>query len=306
MIMNTIKKYFFLASSAMMMFSCETGINPTLEIAEPVYGVDAWINNKPEAQVIVLTKSQPYFDNTLPSGISGATVKVTDEKGFVYTFLEDNAKRGTYVWTPNSNEAFGKIGFSYQLDIQVGGETLKATSKMGRVPVIDSVTYYTEKRLGTEDVVTFGQFWATDPAGPHDSYWIRTYKNGALLGKPSEINIAYDAGASSGGLTDGVTFIQPIRQGINSSDKDTSEKRMNPIASGDSLNVQIHSITLSAFDHLYGVKIQTDRPGGFAELFATPLANVSTNIINANEKGTKTQGFFNVAAVSSSGKRFKD
>jgi Domain of unknown function (DUF4249) len=224
----------------------------------------------------------------------------------VYSFLEDNTKPGNYVWTPKSNEAFGTVGNSYQLDIQVGGETLKATSKMGRVPVIDSVTYYTEKRLGTEDLITSGQFWATDPAGPHDSYWIRTYKNGVLLSKPAEINIAYDAGATSGGLTDGVTFIQPIRQGINSSDKDANEKRMNPIASGDSLNVQIHSITVSAFNHLYGVKIQTDRPGGFAELFAAPLANVSTNIINTNPQGTKAQGFFNVAAVSSFGKRFKD
>ena len=304
--MNTIKKYFFLASSALMMLSCETEINPTLEVAEPVYGVDAWINNKPEAQIIVLTKSQPYFDNALPAGVSGAAVKVTDDKGLVYTFLEDNAKRGTYVWIPKSNEVFGKVGYSYQLDIQVGGETLKATSKMGRVPVIDSVTYYTEKRLGTEDLVTFGQFWATDPTGPHDSYWIRTYKNGVLLSKPSEINIAYDAGASSGGLTDGVTFIQPIRQGINSSDKDANEKRINPIAKGDSLNVQIHSITLTAFNHLYGAKIQTDRQGGFAELFATPLANVSTNIINTDAQGTKAQGFFNVAAVSSAGNRFND
>jgi len=57
---------------------------------------------------------------------------------------------------------------------------------------------------------------------------------------------------------------------------------------------------------LYGVKVQTNRPGGFGELFATPLANVSTNIINTNAQGTKTQGFFNVAAVSSAGKRFKD
>lgn len=304
--MNKLNKYLFLGCAAMLLLSCETEINPTLEIADPVYMVDAWINNKPEAQVIVLTKSQAYFDNTLPPGVSGAIVKVTDDKGLVYTFSEDNQKPGTYVWTPMSKEVFGKVGYSYQLDIQVNGETLKATSTMGRVPVIDSITYYTEKRIGTDDYVTFGQFWATDPAGPNDSYWIRTYKNGVLLSKPEEINIAYDAGASSGGLTDGVTFIQPIRQGINSSDKDTNEKRVNPIASGDSLNVQIHSITLSAFNHLYGAKIQTYRPGGFAELFATPLANVSTNIINVNAQGTHTQGFFNVAAVSSAGKRFKD
>jgi hypothetical protein len=52
------------------------------------------------------------------------------------------------------------------------------------------------------------------------------------------------------------------------------------------------------------VAIQTDRPGGFAELFSTPLANVSTNITNANVNGSKAVGFFNVSAVSSAGKKY--
>ena len=41
-----------------------------------------------------------------------------------------------------------------------------------------------------------------------------------------------------------------------------------------------------------------------AWLFATPLANVSTNIKNVNANGSKVLGFFNVAAVSVAGKRF--
>ena len=42
----------------------------------------------------------------------------------------------------------------------------------------------------------------------------------------------------------------------------------------------------------------------FAELFAMPLTNSSTNLKSANKNSiTNVAGFFNVAAVSASGKR---
>ncbi|MEQ9209842.1 MAG: hypothetical protein RLN96_08370 [Pseudomonadales bacterium] len=46
--------------------------------------------------------------------------------------------------------------------------------------------------------------------------------------------------------------------------------------------------------------------GGFSELFATPLSNVSTNIFNENPNGKPVLGFFNVAAVSALGKKFEE
>ena len=285
--------------------SCEDKITPTLENANPVYVVDAWLHNKPGSQTIFLSKSQPYFDNTLPPGVSGAIVSVSDDKGKTFLFHEDDKRPGYYLWSPSGTEVFGTVSNKYQLNIQVGGETFTASSKMGRVPPIDSITYDTDKRVSSSDSVTRGQFWATDPKGVGDAYWIRTFKNGVLLNKPSELNIAYDAGFSAGGQTDGVTFITPIRRGINSRDTDENGKALQPIVAGDSLNVQIFSITQEASNHLNEVKIQTNRPGGFSELFATPLANVSTNITNVSTQGTKVQGFFNVSAVSSAGKRFK-
>jgi hypothetical protein len=54
------------------------------------------------------------------------------------------------------------------------------------------------------------------------------------------------------------------------------------------------------------VIIQSDRPGGFGELFASPFANVRTNIINSNPNGNKAVGFFNVGTVSGLGKKFVD
>ncbi len=288
--------------------ACEDKINPTLERAAPVLVVDAWINNLPQAQTIVLTQSQPYFDNVLPVGVSGATISVTDNQGKVYSFIENDKAVGNYVWKPIGNEVFGKIGNSYSLSVKYKGEIFQSISTMGRVPVVDSISFDTDKEIGGNKILARGEFWATDLVGVGDAYWIKAFKNGVLLNKPAEINLAFDAGFSLGGQTDGVVFITPIRRGINSQDKDESTGatgNLSPFIDGDSINVQIHSITYASFNYLNEVIIQTDRPGGFAELFSKPLANVSTNIINTNLNGSKAIGFFNVAAVNSLGKRYK-
>ncbi|MFN9909083.1 MAG: hypothetical protein ACK56F_23670, partial [bacterium] len=70
---------------------------------------------------------------------------------------------------------------------------------------------------------------------------------------------------------------------------------------GDSVYVEINSITLEAFTYLQQVSIQTNRPGGFSELFARPIANVPTNIENVDPKGKAALGFLNVGAVSVKG-----
>jgi hypothetical protein len=68
------------------------------------------------------------------------------------------------------------------------------------------------------------------------------------------------------------------------------------------LYVEIHSISNDAFFFLTELALQTDRPGGFAELFAQPLSNVPSNVINTTGN-EKVVGFFNVAAVTSAGRR---
>lgn len=289
--------------SASLLTSCEDVISPTLEPASPVLVVDAWINNRPETQTISLTQSQPYFEAVTPPGVTGALVRVVDGQGTVHAFAEDSARPGMYAWTPTAFDVLVD-GENYTLLVIVGSEVFEATSKMGRVPQIDSISFDTDQQLGSGKDITRGEFWATDPVGIGDAYWIRTYKNGIPLLKPSEINIAFDAGLSIGGQTDGVTFIAPVRRRINSNDEDADGALLSPISSGDSVQVQLHSITAAAFTYLNEVSIQTDRPGGFQELFATPLANVSTNISNTNPNGSKVVGFFNVSAVSGFGRRY--
>lgn len=295
-----------LFTSSIAFVACEDIISPDLEKAAPVLAVDAWINNKNETQIVRLTETQPYFENTVPIGVKGATVVITDNEGKNYFFTENVNKTGDYLWTPpTSSEVFGKTGNGYELSIQLNnGETFTASSYMGRVPVIDSVTLTFEAKTAIQPDSYIAEFWATELPGSGDTYWIKAFKNGVLLNRPEEINIAYDAGFSAGGNFDGVTFITPKRRGVNPNDVDENDNVLSPYQPGDSLNVEIHSLTVQAFNYMNEVVIQTNRPGGFSELFASPIANVSTNIFNVNETGPSAVGFFTVSAVSAKGKRF--
>jgi hypothetical protein len=290
-------------SVSIFLFSCDEVIDPTLEKADPVLVIDAWLNNAAGEQQITLTRSQPYFENSLPSGVSGAVINVTDQNSKVYSFGETTP--GVYVWTPAGNEVFGEVGFTYKLSVQVGAETFISEARMGRVPAIDSITFFLEPGGQFFDDQYQAEFWATDPLGSGDAYWIKTFKNGNQLLKPSEIITAYDAGFSKGGNFSGVAFIAPIRRAINPFDEDKDGKILSPYVVGDSVYVQIQSVTEAAFNFLNEVRIQTDRPGGFGELFATSLANVSTNITSTNVTGSKVLGFFNVGEVTGLGRKFK-
>ena len=114
------------------------------------------------------------------------------------------------------------------------------------------------------------------------------------MNRPAEINIAYDAGVSAGNPIDGQQFIFPIRIGINPTGEDESYEL------NDTIRVEIHSISNETFDFLTNLQIQTDRPGGFAELFAQPLANLESNVSEQNNPEVKVLGYFSVSAVESS------
>jgi len=287
----------------LLMISCEDVIYPELPQADPVTVIDAWINNKPERQVIRVKRSLPYFQAQELPGIQGADVFITDSNGKNYQFIESDTVTGEYFWEPDEQDTvFGEIGQIYTLTVSVGETVFHSFTSLNRVPEIDSISFRFEEGNSFFPDSYFAGVYAVDLLGPGDSYWIRSYKNGEFLNKPSEINIAFDAGFTSGSIVDGITFIQPVRDGVNPFDQDENDNFLSPYEPGDSLFVEIHSISNEAFIFLNELIIQTDRPGGFAELFAQPLANVPTNIENVTNE-ERVVGFFNVAAVTSAGKR---
>ncbi len=274
--------------------ACEDVIDINLDEGTPQLSVDAWLTDQAAPQVIKLRKTRAYFDNNAAPLVLGASVVVEDSEGNVFNFTDTN-NDGDYVWTPPSPaEGLGVMGRDYSLTISYEGETYRATSAVRRTPRIDSLVYeFREERLGNP-AGYYASIYARDLPGLGDCYWIRTFKNGRFLNRGQDINLAYDAGFSPGGAIDGLYFITPIREGINAFIDDGNNGFLPPYLVGDHIRVEIYSITEDAYFFFQEIRTQLTNGG----LFAVPLTNVRTNLINQNPNSTKKAvGYFGVSAV---------
>ena len=334
--------------------SCETEVKPDLDALMNILVVDAWLTNNDPIQHINITRSQPYFDASAPEKISDAVVTVTDltDPSITYVF-EERADR--YTWESTDGNPLGIVGHEYKLTVLLDDAIYTSTTRLEDVPPLDSIRFRLEKGNTFFDDLIVAEFFASDLMGINNTYWIKAWKNGRFLGKPEEINIAYDAAFSIDENNDGVQFIQPIRDLITSSpynlpdtllfvnDSTLVYQRDNSIfgylrydhiiidndnfpndvpsipvnddqlvsldergffLKGDSVYVEIHSISNDAYFFLNQVIIETTRSGGFGALFDTPFENVSTNIIPENASNP-VAGFFNISAVSGDGARLE-
>lgn len=270
--------------------SCEDPIDVTLEDAETLVVVDAWINGNSEPQTIRLSYTGPYFDNGQTSGIEDANVRVSSSEGNTFDFVP--AGNGNYEWIPSSGETLGPIGTEYTLNITANGINYSSSTFMNRVPEIDSITQEFIDDDPFRDDGIYTEFISKDLVGLGDTYWIKTFKNGSFLNKPEEINITYDAGFDSGGEVDGIVFISPIRFLSNEIDEDGS---FVPWIQNEEIRIEIHSISNEAFRFM---ELGRDQLlNGSNGIFAEPLANTRGNVTADN--GDVVLGVFNVAAISS-------
>ena len=277
-----------------MLFGCEDVIEVELPEAPTLMVVDAWLNNLNQPQTIRLSESQNYFKTERTSPITGARVTVTSGSGGSFAFQDQGD--GDYIWTPGISEIMGEIGEVFNLRVEIDGNVYSSTTLLAPVPAVDEITQETRTdEFGPDGIYT--QFFARDLPGLGNTYWIKTYKNDKFLNKPSEINLAYDAGFDAGAELDGIIFIPPIREFTNPFEEvESGETVPSPWAEGDIIRVEIHSISLEAF--LFMEIARDQILNGDNSIFATPIANTSGNIIS-NSTNAEVLGIFNVAAVSS-------
>ena len=286
-----------LAVLALFISSCEDVIDVDLVDAEAELVVDAWLNDQSLPQEIKLTLSQPYFDSRLASGVENATVTVSSSNGGNWEFIHQ--EEGRYIWTPSTGEVLGSLQDSFFLNISWEGKNYSSSSVINRVPPIDSiVTEFRQDEIFGPDGI-YAQFFARDPLGVGDTYWIKTYKNGEFLNKPAELNIAYDAGFDPGSRIDGLIFIPPIREFVNrvpDEDNPDDDIMIPPYDPGDRIRVEIHSINLGVFRFLETARDQMRN--GENTIFAIPLSNTRGNVVETST-GKLALGVFCVSAISS-------
>lgn len=278
---------------ALSALSCTDVIELETDFSTPQLVVDAWLTNAPAPQEIRLTRSQDYYDNRLPGGVTEAEVLVcrTAPDSRCFPFVHQDS--GRYVWTPVAGDSLGPVDSEFLLAIQLGEEAYGSRTSIYRVPEIDSLVFnYEENQLGQEDGV-YAQLYARDFPGTGDVYLSRTYYNDTLLNRPFELNLIYDGTFDAGSRTDGLVFISPIRQGVNPRDDSGA---FLPLETGDVVRVDLWSLSPSAYFFLGVARDQLQN--GSAGIFQLPVANSPGNVLNLDTE-EPILGLFNIAAVSS-------
>lgn len=285
-----MKKIIFLLLPLMLLItSCEDVIDVNVKQGEPKLIVDAFVNNMDKPQHIRLTKSNPYFakPGTEP-GVVGATVAIVDTSTFKLFLFADSGD-GHYVFTPDktTGDTF-TVGKNYALFVIHNSDTFVSFSKMNPTAHLDSIKLKVEtgSTIGFQPG-NYAELAARDRVGQGNTYWIKTFVNDTFKSRIGDINLAYDMSQSPNGQ-DGGEFIWPIKYGqINNFQK--------PYKTGDKVRIEIHSLTVEIF-YFMNLFITENQNGG---LFATPPANIGSNIVNLNpKKKSAVGGFFCMSDVA--------
>ena len=283
---------------------CYDKVEVKLDEAPPLFVVDAWLNNLPEEQTIKLTYTQPYFENRSAIGVESAYVMLENRTRRM-EMVFNNRGNGEFTYTPVNGEVLGLVGDKFLLNITYNDQIFLAASEIRPVPKIDSIIQSNRTNQALLPNGIYAQFFARDLPGIGDTYWIKTFKNGIYLNKPEELNIAFDAGVDFGASLDGVTFVSVIRELVNSVPEGntlTNDMLEPPYQKGDSIYVEIHSITNEAFQFL---KIGRNQLlNGNNAIFSVPFSNTQGNVYNTQTNDFAI-GMFCVSAVEGMGRKIK-
>ena len=284
-------KKLFLGIFALSVFcSCEDVITVEPELGKTQLSVDAFLNNKNEPQVIYLKKTKQFFEDVAQEVFVADSVYVRDSRDSIYVF-ESPLNDGVYSWDDSVMVSEGR---TYELVIKADSFTYTATSYANSVPQIDSLNWqYVPAGLGQQNGSYAIELVARDLAGQFDYYWIRFLKNGVYDTRLAGLNISVDGTFSETGQGDGKLFIPPISTLTNYDVEDS-------VALGDEVTYEIWSISPQTSLFWREVINQSIQGGGIGALFATPTANVRTNIISSSKSKLEDRavGWFSTSLVS--------
>ncbi|MBC3759893.1 DUF4249 domain-containing protein [Hyunsoonleella sp. SJ7] len=158
--------------------SCEDVIDVDVPTSAPRLVIEASLDwekgTTGNNQVVKLSTSTPYFENSTNPTVTGASVKVTNNNSSAaYTFVDQND--GTYTisnFVPVIND-------SYTLEVEYNGEMYRATETLKSVSPIKRVEQSLEGGFDDE-VLDVSIFW-DDPADEENFYLIKFIEQGDLV-----------------------------------------------------------------------------------------------------------------------------
>lgn len=267
--MKTIIYTLILSCISTIFFACEEVIDVDLEQGETLLVVDGKITNENKQHIIRLTTTAPYFDSNATPAVNGAvvTLNVYDANNILVDSdsLQEIGTSGNYATKTFS----GNIDHKYVITIKAMNEEYQAESILRRIPPIDSITYKYKEAEGPFEAGYFIYYNGIEYEGLGDHYLFRVSRNGKEYSRPNQLYFASDE------LVDG-NYIGDL------------DMTPEPFELGDTIFVQSFSMNADQYKFYLELSTQVNNGG----IFASPPANVRTNIKNINPKGKKAVGYF--------------
>lgn len=259
-LIRTYRIYLFALLSVFVLNACEEPIELDLEQGEAVVVIDGWVTDAPGPYDIKITQSVTFTSELAPPPVSGAVVTLSDDAGFSEQLFE--AEPGIYRTT----NAQGEIGRTYNLRVDVAGQTYEAESYLPRINDIDTLIVIEEDSSYILGEGKYILMVAQEAPGVGDFYQFRFFKNDSLY------DGLFDYFFSDDRFVDGqlAMFQYPYK-----------------VESEDTIIVEVRSITVEAYDFLFTMLQQAGGGGPFG----APPANLVGNISNEG------LGFFGTAGV---------
>ncbi len=278
--MHAFKKRYNLIIIALILLAgvtaCEKDVILDLADIEGKYViVEANLINDGSRQWIRLTRSSSYYDVTTGDAVQNASVIVRgNNQSWVFSELLPDSLPGYYF---NSEISFALVEATYELIIETADEeTFVAQSEFIPLPVLDSVTVkinpFSEFNFFDTTVYDVIAHFAHLPE-IEEYYLFNLYINNKIrTPRPSD-----KAPVSDENLDPYTSFAV---LSVNEDD----------IAPGDTLTLEMRSISKEKFDFYNVFFFQTDLSGNpFA---GAPPANIPTNLSEG------ARGFFQISAVN--------
>jgi hypothetical protein len=249
-------------------FACQDVIQVNLNNASPRMIIEGSLSNEPDTVKVILSKSTDYFNpQTIPM-VTGAAVSITDNSRNVYH--PDTTIDGYYFF----KNLIGSPGKTYTLKVDVNGSEYTGSSTMPGVVPIDSLQIQGSSDGDKENVL---YIYIHDPAGIHNYYRVKVYRNGKLMSPTDNTSPI-------------MLFSDKYFDGRYTPLRVTSRRvGVDYFLPGDTLRVQLFSIDVTTYNFLRQLRDLTNSGGAFST--STP-DNPDNNLSNG------AMGYFAAWAVS--------
>ena len=250
-----MKKLIILCSLACLLFtSCKKIIEIDTNNAEPQLVIEGVITNQIGDQVIKISKSVSYDDQSIFPAVSGAVVSVSDSRGNTYNFTENAA--GVYALRMR-----GIAGVTYTMKAVVEGKTYTAISKMPTAVRLDSIGVVVNTFFNNERKTIAA--YVLDPAGEANYYHFNMYVNDF---QSDRVYVNNDR------LTNGNNLRLQLFYSKNDDDDEG-------LVTGDKVAVDMHCIDANIFNYWYALSQQSGRGPNQGTTPANPTSNISNGAL---------------------------